>query len=94
MSGNFDVPIQYRPLGGTVVIVNHIFITMGQIYTKLMVIFQITYYHYDSCIIMLVVSAFSDIRHQDWPLVGALSNATTYEMASTIARPIIIEQAA
>lgn len=27
-------------------------------------------------------------------MVGILSNAATYEMASTIARPIIIEQAA
>lgn len=59
-----------------------------------MVIFQITYYDYDVCIIMLVVPAFSNIRHQDWLLVGTLINATTYEMASTIARPIIIEQAA
>lgn len=46
---------------------------------------EIIYYHW-----VFRVS----IRHRDLPRVGILSNATTYEMASTIARPIMIEQAA
>lgn len=59
---------------------------MSPIHTRLMVNFQeIIYYNW-----LFSIS----FRHWDLPPVGILSHVTTYEMASTIARPIVIEQAA
>lgn len=56
---------------------------MSPIHTRLIAPFQeIVYYNWVFSI---------SIRHQNLQL---LSHATTYEMASTIARPIMIEQAA